>query len=421
MKKIALILCCISLAGCDQSSTTENHQTKIETVKPTQNHLEHLLMAFKGVANGANFNRGNQNAIPLHPEQLYPLSGDYSEQTIPRRGPVTVWLNDTRLANNWHCYAVTHETQITRDVNGMTVNGEVQEYAYRFSHSDCGGPQLAKYTFDNALINDQLQIASGTISVSEQGRSHLLLQQALLQSRFNNQNTALFGPAWAELQAPYLAQAMHDDADLFDFNPATNVVTVKATTTTDAVIPYSCLNKDTLLAGQAFDGSTDSGIASTNWCRIVNIPHDTADSQKYQAVIAMNCARSTPRWCDAAGDMFAAGISPATHTLAWNDALTVGAQRNSQAMEDRHKQGHFVVENWAQNAFRIRLNNAIDPIFGYTHPRADGHINNAGANSWTGHAGHCQNVMSPRMHSFAVTWLPQEGSPVRSNWTEDFR
>jgi len=65
----------------------------------------------------------------------------------------------------------------------------------------------------------------------------------------------------------------------------------------------------------------------------------------------------------------------------------------------------------AQNAFVLAAEQAIVPVFGYTHQRNDGKVNNSGANSWAGHMGHCQNVMAQGHTKVGVAWAISDLKP----------
>ena len=416
-----LLTASIILSAC--GDTHENKTNSNQSINIKDNgHLSHLLIAMKGAIDGQSFNTSpnGQNNMAIKNVKLYPMSNDKENKsiTLMPSSQQVVFFNNSKNADDWRCYAVTEQLEIAQSNLGLHINGQVQEYKYIPSHNDCSNQKLSLFTFDNVSITDQLTISDGDVTEETNKTTKKIVGSDLLLMKLKQQNAYLFGVTWAEMQSKYLDNALQQDTDLLSYNPKTDFVTVKEDSQTTSVVPFNQLNKETLLAGQLFDGSTSKGIASNKWCQIVNIPHNTDDSQKYQAVIAMNCARAENRWCDGYGSSFKAGTYPATHTIAWNEALTYSAMENSKAMI-KQGQGHWIVNNAAQNVFLNDLDNAINPIFGYTNPRNDGKINNAGANSWTGHMGHCQNVMSQDMQTFAVTWIKDKNN-IRSYWTQDF-
>ena len=385
---------------------------------------------------GALINGGSQNNVKLQPERLYPTSGSSISKTLNIATSGTVFLNGSMNANEWRCIKTDGNVSVSRDQTGLSVNGTMEQYTYQLSSNSCTGTIVAAYRFNNLSLDDNLQItagsleifdgttAAGTVSATFDGAE--LLAESKLQTLGE-----LFGPAWADLQTPFIIDAiniapsfLHLDRSSgevsFDFNA------LQGYSGSSLPVDFNSLNKAKILAGTVFGGAPGGNAASTDWCRIVNIPNSGSDTdQQYQVVISTNCARSTARWCDAfvGGDgkvVFQEGTQAAAPPVAWDDAVAASAMKNTAEQKRRNQQGHFITDNMAQNAFVLAAAQAIVPVFGYTSARNDGKTNNSGASSWTGHMGHCQNVMSPGHKKVGVAWLMDDTKHLPSYWTQNF-
>lgn len=231
-----------------------------------------------------------------------------------------------------------------------------------------------------------------------------------------------FGPAWWKIQEPYILEAANKVGNnLFSMNSIGIVNLLVPNNNTD-VYDFDTLSANDVLNGTLW-GAPSGHAASQNWCKIVNIPKGVSNNAiKYQTVIATNCARSTVRYCDGHGG-FKVGDYPAVSPVAWSDKLKRDAQITSDEQYKRNAQGHWGARN-AQNAFIPEFKSAIIPIIGYSEPRNDGKVNNAGHNSWAGHEGHCQNVMGSGHTMVGVASRdakPLAKPGIQAFWAQDFR
>lgn len=96
---------------------------------------------------------------------------------------------------------------------------------------------------------------------------------------------------------------------------------------------------------------------------------------------------------------------------------------NSLESKARQEQGHWTgFTNMSQNTFTVTPSNMapfksmIKPIFGYTNPKNSDpdspQFNNAGANSFFGHAGHCQSEMQNNGIHTGASSLPATAKGV---------
>ncbi|WP_017630760.1 CAP domain-containing protein, partial [Vibrio sp. 624788] len=230
-----------------------------------------------------------------------------------------------------------------------------------------------------------------------------------------------FGDSWLGILSQNLmSEATVSGKKLFTVDSNGNVKL--SFTSSNNLVDFNSLNKQDILSGHIFGGAPGVGVASQNWCKIVNIPKGVSSSAlQYQTVIATNCARSTVRYCDATTG-YSAGNYPAVPPVAWDDASKNNAQLNSDEQYNKNKLGHFVALSAGQNAFVLESKSAITPIIGYTAPRSDGQVNNAGHSSWAGHEGHCQNVMGASHTKVGIASRDTQPakSGIQSYWTQDF-
>ena len=399
--------------------------------------LIHLLKVFKGVTNGYQMHSGF-NDVPLVPAHLSPVSGSDFNGSINLDSTSVTFLNNARFVNDWYCYRTNiNGLALSRNTAGLTANGEIIEYQYEFGINGCTNKIIATYQFDNMQLTDDLLIRQGQVKIVNNAKetSTIYHENKILVGQKLIQISMQFGESWAAMQANKLLVAHRENPSLLKVNSQLeNKVNFNFNGVSSKLIDYGSLNHDDLLAATIFGGTPGAGIASVNWCNIVNIPN-TLDTHTFQAesVISTNCARAVARYCDGDKDILA-GISPAVAPVAWSDEVARSAMKNTvawsdavarAAMKDKKRlqdQGHFIMDNMAQNAFIIKAKSAIIPVFGYTSARTDGHINNAGKSSWAGHLGHCQNVMNSRYTEIGVSWLPDRTNPkLQTYWTQNFR
>ncbi|MBR9726557.1 CAP domain-containing protein [Shewanella intestini] len=384
--------------------------------------LMHVLKTFKSVANGKTINSGGQNNMPLTPDSLAPTSGNDFNGIVNFDQSSIVFLNGAGLVDNWHCYkTATNGVTLTRNSAGLTADGTITEYKYLFPQNQCSTQVIASFSFHNMAINDQLGIAQGDVTVSAPNTADTTFDSSeLLVANKLADLGKHFGAAWAKMQADTIQKAAKANPSLLTLNKQTQQAEFNFAGVQSELIEYKSLDQSSLLAGTVFGGVPGASTpASVKWCNIVNIPTDgsTATIQA-QSVIAMNCARSVARYCDG-HDGFQAGVFAPVAPLAWNNEVATAAMDNV-LLQKAKGQGHWETHNMAQNAFVIGTTSAITPIFGYTSPRTDGKVNNAGQNSWAGHPGHCQNVMGKNYNEFGVAWLLDTENKL-DYWTENLR
>lgn len=308
--------------------------------------------------------------------------------TITDGGAPSKWASD------WHCYQSEPLTVVV-DVDGMTLDGELTEYEYSGGCKP-SNLKLASYEFEHAHLNKGLIFDSG--EVKDRIHNRFLKPNQLLLDSMATQIEGLFGKAWL---AQWKRGAEHAGQDFLKLDRDGHLVYDQLP---PELIDYNSLNQDELLDGTLFGGKPGGAPASPQWCRIVNIPTGFGlKSQMVQTVIAVNCARSTKRYCEGHGG-YSAGMLMPTSPLAWSDEIYHNAMLNTKEQQQRNKQGHFIVRSSAQNAFSVSpygvapFSGALKAVYGYTDIKDANQdsetFNNAGSNSFVGHAGHCQNEMS---------------------------
>ncbi|GAM55720.1 hypothetical protein JCM19231_784 [Vibrio ishigakensis] len=292
---------------------------------------------------------------------------------------------------DWHCYQ-SDSMSVDVDSDGMTVDGTITEYEYSNGCS-ASNHKVASYRFESAHLNSGFIFDSGEVRDLLQHRT-LRANQWLIDSMASRVEK-LFGKAWL---AQWQQASKNAGEDFLTLDRQGKVVYDQLP---PEMVDFNSLDPDAVLDGTVFGGGAS---ASQKWCRIVNIPTGfDLDSQKVQTMIAVNCARSSKRYCEGHGG-FPAGMQQANSPLAWSDDTYHNAMQNTLEQQARNKQGHFIVKSGAQNAFSVTpygatpFEGALKAIFGYTDVKnADPKsptFNNAGTNSFVGHAGHCQNEMS---------------------------
>ncbi|MEZ8311809.1 CAP domain-containing protein [Vibrio splendidus] len=349
----------------------------------------------------------------------------FSTSPLPAKGGPAKATIIIQNGNDWHCYKST-QLSAQRDANVLTVDGDIAEYAYDYTAQQCGKYLVASYVFKNAKMDAKLKLtqAGTTFSIDSSGSKNALYTYEFLAKAYGDQLEDSFGHAWLSIQGPHILAAAKNTGDaLFNVdNHGLVTLSVGSSVNTD-VYDFKALTGSQILDGTVFGGNPGGNVASENWCKIVNIPKGvTSSALEYQTVIATNCARSTPRYCDAHGKD-PAGVYPAVSPVAWDDSLKTDAQITSDEQYNRNAQGHWGSRN-AQNAFVLESKSAIIPIIGYTEPRTDGNKNNAGHSSWAGHEGHCQNVMRAGHTIVGIASRdtnPSAKAGIQSFWAQDFK
>ncbi len=324
--------------------------------------------------------KGSQTSLTFNPSRAITLSAT---------GAPTVDQNE------WHCYGSTPMT-IDVDNQGMTINGSLTEYEYQGGCS-ASNKQIISYNFKNAHLNSNFIFDAG--SVDDLLTHKTLAGNQLLLTSIENSIAQTFGKAWLAQWQAGASSSSNDFLKLVNGR-------IQYQNVPSSMVDYRTLDNAKLLAGTVFGGQPGNGaVASAKWCRIVNIPKGLdLDSQKVQTMIAVNCARSVKRYCEGHDASFPAGMQAATSPVAWSDDVYNLAMDNTKLQQSHNQQGHFEIHGQVQNAFTITPQGAdpftgtLKAVYGYTDVKnadtTSPYFNNAGANSFTGHAGHCQNEMA---------------------------
>lgn len=351
-------------------------------------------------------------------------SGDTQKVDVTIAVPTIVIDNGSNFVNDWHCYETTG-LSAQRKSHQLLVDGTISEYRYDMQSNACSSELLGSYVFNDAVFDSSLEFKTvgSVVSKDENGVESNLPTYDFIAQAYGEQSKERFGDSWELLQRDKInAAAKEVGASIFELNTLSGKIDLDlGQLNSDILIDFSSLDTNQLLNG-AIWGMPGQGVADEKWCRIVNIPEDLSqNSIKYQSVISTNCARSTQRYCDAFGSSFPSGNYPPAAPIAWDSNTASNAQLNSDEQYRRDAQGHFVVNSSGQNAFVLSSNSVVIPIFGYTSPRSDGQVNNAGLNSWAGHEGHCQNVMNSRHTKMGIGYkVSKSDTSKMSYWTQDF-
>ncbi|MDD1829570.1 CAP domain-containing protein [Photobacterium sp. ZSDE20] len=322
----------------------------------------------------------------------------------------------------WNCYKATNLTA-ERNNNKIIADGKIEKYKFDYNANMCTNILEFSYSFNNATIDEELKLEqpNTVFSQDQSGNNTPIQTYYFIAQEYGKQLIDNYGDSWLGVFSQNLiSEATVSGNQLFKINSNGHITL--SPTSSSHLIDFNSLNKQDILSGRLFSGAPGVGAASPNWCKIVNIPEGvSASAIQYQTVIATNCARSTVRYCDAHGSD-PAGNYPAVAPVAWDDTSKNNAQLNSDEQYNKNKQGHFVMHSAGQNAFVLEAKSAIIPIIGYSTPRNDGKTNNAGAPSWAGHAGHCQNVMNASHTKVGVASRDAQPtkSGIQSYWTQDF-
>lgn len=366
----------------------------------------------------------NYSSITVKNELPAFKGGDTQKVDVDIALPTIVIDNGSNFVNDWHCYE-TAGLRAQRKSHQLLVDGTISEYRYDMQSNACSSELLGSYVFNDAVFDSSLEFKTvgSVVSKDENGVESNLPTYDFIAQAYGEQSKERFGDSWELLQRDKInAAAKEVRASIFELNTLSGKIDLDlGQLNSDTLIDFSSLDTNQLLNG-AIWGMPGQGVADEKWCRIVNIPEDLSqNSIKYQSVISTNCARSAQRYCDAFGSSFSSGNYPPAAPIAWDNNTASNAQLNSDEQYRRDAQGHFVVNSSGQNAFVLSSNSVVIPIFGYTSPRSDGQVNNAGLNSWAGHEGHCQNVMNSRHTKMGIGYkVSKSDTSKMSYWTQDF-
>ncbi|WP_114787579.1 CAP domain-containing protein [Vibrio tetraodonis] len=434
---LAVILTTLSISGCGGGSSSGDNNSSSSpsastNVNPSSNQTfstpkeqilkGNMIFAIEGLVDKGG-SVSNYSSIPVKPRLPAFKGANTRKVNINIPTPTIIIDNDSRWVHDWHCYqAVGLSAQ--RVNNQLLVDGTFSEYRYDMDANTCTSEHLATYVFNNAVFTSSLVFESfGSVtSKTQQGSEQTLPTYHFIALAHANQLQTNFGSAWEQMQRPQIAAAAKNaGASIFQLNDSSGEITLDISQLdNDVVIDFASLDKSQILSGSIW-GMPGQGAADKRWCRIVNIPDDLSHSSiKYQSVIATNCARSTQRYCDQS-EQSAAGIYPPVSPIAWDSDTANNAQLNSNEQYKLDEIGHFVVNSMAQNSALITSSSAIRPIFGNGKKRSDGQVNNAGADSWAGHPGHCQNVMSHHRTKMGIGFRQDRSDSSKMfYWTQDF-
>ncbi|NOJ07551.1 CAP domain-containing protein [Vibrio splendidus] len=366
----------------------------------------------------------NYSSISVKNELPAFKGGDTQKVDVDIAVPTIVIDNGSNFVNDWHCYE-TAGLSAQRKSHQLLVDGTISEYRYDMQSNACSSELLGSYVFNDAVFDSSLEFKTvgSVVSKDENGVESNLPTYDFIAQAYGEQSKERFGDSWELLQRDKINTAAKEvGASIFELNTSSGKIDLDlGQLNSDTLIDFASLDTNQLLNG-AIWGMPGQGVADEKWCRIVNIPEDLSqNSIKYQSVISTNCARSAQRYCDAFGSSFSSGNYPPAAPIAWDSNTASNAQLNSDEQYRRDVQGHFVVNSSGQNAFVLSSNSVVIPIFGYTSPRSDGQVNNAGLNSWAGHEGHCQNVMNSRHTKMGIGYKVSKSDISKmSYWTQDF-
>lgn len=399
------------LTGCkppkDDDQQVENKQAENNINNVVSNSsLSLTLKMFKAALNGEKINDSGQSAITI-PTKIYPLSGSQATKTLNFLSEATIFPVGNANAADWFKYATKGDLTLSRDANGLTINGEItiSDYYNKSAHT---------FVFSNVRIDDTLKVVG---RILQDGK--ILKSAIILTNQVSDNLSSHFGEGWAEMQMPAINAALVKYPNLLKVdkgNVKFDSVELSNAEVDGLLVDYN-KHKGEILDATIFGNSPGNGNADVRWTKIVNIPSDVSEKTiQIQSVIATNAARSTARYCNGHGS-FKAGNYPAVSPVSWSADLASKAMVNSNRQVNQG-QGHWTPEyQVAQNVFVLSSFSAITPIIGYQKPRL---TNNAGRLSFTGHEGHCQNVMGKSHTEVGVAWLAN-GTHHLSFWTQNLK
>ncbi|WP_261816917.1 hypothetical protein [Vibrio gallicus] len=333
------------------------------------------------------------------------LPAKAQQQAVTFEGDHAVTLSDTgaktKHTEEWHCYGSLPMTVVV-DNKGMTIDGTLTEYKYS-GGCKVTNPKVFSYNFAHAHIDANFVVDSGTITDLTTHTS--LKPNQILLSAIESDIQSQFGTAWLEQWKAGAQSAGKDFLKLENGRIKYNQIPA-------GMVDFNTLNQSKLLAGTVFGSQPGGAPASPKWCRIVNIPQGLdLNSQKQQTIIASNCARSVKRYCEGHGSGFPAGMQSAASPVAWGEREYNYAMDNTVLQQQKNQIGHFEQHGQTQNAFTTGsapFSGALKAVYGYSTVKdanpSSTTFNNAGANSFAGHAGHCQNEMASWVNSTGLSF-----------------
>ncbi|PMM56105.1 hypothetical protein [Vibrio splendidus] len=331
------------------------------------------------------------------------------------------------------CYSANNLT-VKQEGRKLYIDGVISEYETVTNRlagnkvvSSCSGNKLSEFTFTNSVMNEALLVeAIDSVSyedLSKSGQVFLPTYQFTALVYEHNLRKS-HGDAWAIMQNEYINDAAKELGNHL-FKQSLNTIDIDISPlTSEALIDFNSLDKSQLLIGTIW-GSPGAGIADKRWCKIVNFPDNShVDTIKYQTVIAVNCARSTKRWCDTKHNINA---SDAAAPVAWSDSAAKSAKTTADAEKLNSKVTK--AQSNLSNVSPVRSYSAITPLFGDGYPQTNtvfNQTNNAGSGSQTGRVTSCQDIMDPSHTEIGIGYssTPVLGSAkysIQDFWTHELR
>lgn len=347
------LLCLTLLNGCNdgwdfskqqhvERKDSQQAQISNSSLSDVLNTLYYLAVNNKTAQDLPFASSGPGVARELIPNRAFKgQSGTQSDLVFDTMRPFTITDDgSSSWASDWHCYQ-SDSMMVVVDEDGMTVDGTLTEYEFS-KGCKAENRKVASFKFDNAHLDHGFIFDKGEVKDLVQHRP-LRSNQWLLSSMASTVEKQ-FGKAWL---AQWQLASKNAGDDFLKLNKNGEVVYDQLPS---EMVDFNRLDRDAILQGTVFGGGVP---ASSKWCRIVNIPTGfDLESQKVQTMIAVNCARSSKRYCEGHGG-FTAGIQPANAPLAWSDDTYRNAMLNTLEQQKRNKQGHFIMKSGAQNAFSV--------------------------------------------------------------------
>ncbi|MFL7043849.1 hypothetical protein OA7_0014730 [Vibrio cyclitrophicus 1F53] len=324
------------------------------------------------------------------------------------------------------CYSSNNLT-VKQEGRKLYIDGAISEYATdtnrlpgnKFVSHCLTKIKLSEFAFNNSVVNEALFVEA-IDTVSYKGSStirHAFLPTYQFTALVYEHNLKkLHGDAWAIMQNEYINDAAKELGNHL-FKQSLNSIDIDITPlTSEALIDFDSLDKSQLLIGSIW-GSPGAGTADKRWCKIVNFPENShADTIKYQTVIAVNCARSTKRWC---GTKYYNKALDAVAPIAWSDS----AARTAKLTAYAEKLRATVTKSQSNlpNVSPVRSHSAIKPLFGDGYPQTNtilNQSNNAGSASQTGRTISCQDIMNPSHTEIGIGYSNSPASTT--NTMHDF-
>ncbi|MEZ8306987.1 hypothetical protein AB6C40_24500 [Vibrio splendidus] len=324
------------------------------------------------------------------------------------------------------CYSANNLT-VKQEGRKLYIDGAIAEYetvknrlaGNNFVSHCLTKKKLSEFTFNSSIVNEALFVETiDTVSYQDSsttGQVFLPTYQFTALVYEHNLKKA-HGDAWAIMQNEYINDAAKELGNHL-FKQSLNSIDIDITRlTSEVLIDFDSLDKSQLLIGSIW-GSPGSGTADKRWCKIVHFPENShADTIRYQTVIAVNCARSTKRWC---GTKHYNTALDAVAPVAWSDSAARAAKLTAYA--EKLRSSVTKVQSNLPNVSPVRSYSAIEPLFGEGYPQTNTALNqsnNAGSTSQTGRTISCQDIMNPSHTEIGIGYF---SSPVSPTYTmQDF-